>query len=130
MWPEGRTLAFLCAHTDEKKTKINETENDVAEAEALVRARGSVPDSGDSSFPCEPPELTELKRRFWRLQVRRMDLEARSLPAGVKTPLLNKLKDYKVRIGRFHDIVESLPRVLDSLRSVRALRVVPYDDAE
>jgi hypothetical protein len=26
-----------------------------------------------------------------------MDLEARSLPAGVKTPLLGKLRDYKAR---------------------------------
>jgi hypothetical protein len=26
-----------------------------------------------------------------------MDLEARSLPVSVKTPLLNKLRDYKVR---------------------------------
>lgn len=28
-----------------------------------------------------------------------MDLEARSLPVGVKTPLLNTLRDYKVRVG-------------------------------
>ena len=26
-----------------------------------------------------------------------MDLEARSLPVSVKTPLLNKLRDYKAR---------------------------------
>ncbi len=34
-----------------------------------------------------------------RAQVRRMDLEARSLPVGVKTPLLNKLRDYKARVA-------------------------------
>ena len=28
-----------------------------------------------------------------------MDLEARSLPVSVKTPLLNKLRDYKARRG-------------------------------
>jgi hypothetical protein len=29
-----------------------------------------------------------------------MDLEARSLPVGVKTPLLTKLRDYKARYAQ------------------------------
>jgi hypothetical protein len=33
-------------------------------------------------------------------QIRRMDLEARSLPVSVKTPLLTKLRDYKARARR------------------------------
>ena len=38
-----------------------------------------------------------LDKDFLACQIRRMDLEARSLPAGVKAPLLNKLRDYKAR---------------------------------
>jgi hypothetical protein len=41
---------------------------------------------------------TQTGRLTW-FQIRRMDLEARSLPVGVKTPLLNTLRDYKVRVG-------------------------------
>ena len=47
--------------------------------------------------PKQPRLTTTHAGRLTRFQIQRMDLEARSLPVGVKTPLLNTLRDYKVR---------------------------------
>jgi hypothetical protein len=48
---------------------------------------------------CRHSPLTATQTGLTWFQIRRMDLEARSLPVGVKTPLLNTLRDYKVRVG-------------------------------
>ena len=71
---------------DERKAKVTEAENELAEAEALVRR----PSYLCATVPC----LTAGAQKL-----RRMDLEARSLPVSVKTPLLTKLRDYKARTG-------------------------------
>ena len=47
------------------------------------------------------PAIAVPELRLTGSQVRRMDLEARSLPVSVKTPLLAKLRDYKAR-ARWH----------------------------
>jgi hypothetical protein len=70
--------------SDERKAKVVEAENDLAEAEALARR-------------LERPEAVAFSCSLSASQVRRMDLEARSLPVTVKTPLLTKLRDYKAR---------------------------------
>lgn len=62
-----KTALIPTLQREDKKVKVSEAENDLAEAEALIR---------------------------------RMDLEARSLPAGIKTPLLNKLRDYKASLQK------------------------------
>lgn len=92
-----RGLYSLCSHPDDKKAKLNEAENDVAEAEALVSILCSSCDRGSAWRFVAARSSSSHARALPCAQIRRMDLEARSLPAGVKTPLLNKLKDYKVR---------------------------------
>jgi hypothetical protein len=100
--------------SEEKKAKVTETEAEIAEAEALVRLRRLRQPAPSGLLGSRSPTRAALGRpaRIRRAlaravsgprgarccpQIRRMDLEARSLPAGVKTPLLGKLRDYKAR---------------------------------
>ena len=83
---------------------MRDINNDLSEAEALVsRAR----------FPCLffPPEKNFFRLRVFsendrspvsarREQIRRMDLEARSLPPDKKSPLLSKLREYKADLSK------------------------------
>ena len=83
---------------------MRDINNDLSEAEALVsRAR----------FPrlFFPPEKNFFRLRVFsendrspvsarREQIRRMDLEARSLPPDKKSPLLSKLREYKADLSK------------------------------
>lgn len=87
-----------------RSQKVRDINNDLSEAEALVsRAR----------FPrlFFPPEKNFFRLRVFsendrspvsarREQIRRMDLEARSLPPDKKSPLLSKLREYKADLSK------------------------------
>jgi hypothetical protein len=90
---------------------VTEAENDVAEAEALVRrCPVDLPLGLGFSFRAHAGEASDDAWPPAGLQIRRMDLEARSLPVSVKTPLLNKLRDYKARRGAPGALKGTVPR--------------------
>ncbi|KAK2636147.1 hypothetical protein Ddye_030939 [Dipteronia dyeriana] len=79
----------LLPHTDEKKEKVLEIKSGIDDAEVLVLLEI------DTLFCYRDLDFMFDKFCYFNFQIRKMDLEARSLQPSVKAMLLAKLREYK-----------------------------------